>query len=249
MTMSETPTPVWAIWAAFHSHLPPLPPAAGPFATLGVFPYAPWVLAALAAVLPAAWVTRALLAAALALSVGVVVAGGLTSYLAPPLPTLIPLCCLGVLAFARRAAGSLWVRLAPTIAMAATAAATLAHNLPMRSGWEVHVSHGRLQDLAIVLIAGTVGTGLAYRFWRDARGLWAALILLTPAVLLYDLPRTYPLGGYSLWQVAGRATADTAVTVTLGYLAARAAGRRRMPQVCPACGHPLAPAPPRPVTR
>ena len=255
----------------------PLPPplhSLGPFATLGVLPYSAWILAALAAMLSTAWAARALLAAALVLSVGVVAAGGLTVYLAPPLPTLLPLCCLGVLALARRAPGSLWARLAPTVAMAGTAAATLAHQLPQQTDLQAYVSQDRLRALAIALIAGTVAAGLGYRIRHDARGLWAALILFTPAVLLYDLPWTYGFGGYSLWQVAGRTAVDTAVAVLAGYLIAliatrrrvlgyvaaldagqrRAAGyvaelaasRRAAPQVCPACGHPLAAEPPPP---
>jgi hypothetical protein len=73
------------------------------------------------------------------------------------------------------------------IAVAAAAAAA-AELLPQRTAWVADPSAGLLQPLAVVLVAGAFIGGLAYRVRRDSTGLWAALLLLTPAILVYLLP-------------------------------------------------------------
>jgi hypothetical protein len=231
-------------------HLWWLPSTIGPFASLGVFPYSAWVLAALAAALRSAWLTRALLVLALVLSAAVVIVAEFTSYLAPQLPDLIPLCGLGVLALARRAPRSLWSRLAPAVAVAAAAAVTWSGGLPQRgTTFRIAGPQPQLVGLALVLLGGTLLAGLAYRLWRDARGLWAALFLLPPAVLLFDLPYSYEWGFYGIWHVAGRAVLDLALSAAVVYLVMLIAAGRRTPDVCPACGHLLTPAPPRTAIR
>jgi hypothetical protein len=229
-------------------HMLPLSSSFGPFATLGALPYVAWVLTALGAAFATVWVTRVLTTAALVLSAATVIAGSLTTYLAPPLPTLIPQCLLGVLALALPATRPLWARIAPTAAIAAAAAATWSHQLSQHTADEAGQSLGPARALAIALVAGTVIAGLACRIRHDGTFLWAALILVPPAAVLYDLPLSYATGGYTVGQVVGKAAAVTAVTVVTAYVAALISTRRQAPGACPACGHPLAPERPRPST-
>ncbi|HEV2377688.1 MAG TPA: hypothetical protein VGS19_36690 [Streptosporangiaceae bacterium] len=242
MTMPAPTVPPGLANALARHYMLALPASIGPFATLGALPYAAWVLAALGAGFTAVWPVRALVTAALGLSAAVVIAGGLTTYVAPPLPTLIPQCLLGALALALPAARPAWARIAPACAVAAAATATWLHLLPQRTGWEAFASLGPLRALAIVLVAGTALAGLAYRIRHDSAGLWAALILFPAAAALYGLPLSYPTGGYSLAQVLGRAAAITALAAVIGYLTALTCTRRRAPDTCPACGHPWNPS-------
>lgn len=227
-----------------HVQIPELAPRLGPFATLGVVPDAAWILTALVAACTAGRLARVLIACSLVLTVAVVPVGAVTAYVAPPLPLLIPQFSLGVLALALPSGRPLWVRAAPlAIAAAAAAAAGL---LPQRTAWVADPSAGLLADpsagllqsLAVVLVAGTFLGGLAYRVRRDSTGLWAALLLLTPATLVYMLPHDYSSGGYQLWQVTTRAAVVTLLGGLLVALAVKLAGRR-VPGSCPACGQPL----------
>lgn len=219
-----------------HVQIPELAPRLGPFATLGVVPDAAWILTALVAACTAGRLARVLIACSLVLTVAVVPVGAVTAYVAPPLPLLIPQFSLGVLALALPSGRPLWVRAAPlAIAVAAAAAAGL---LPQRTAWVADPSAGLLQSLAVVLVAGTFLGGLAYRVRRDSTGLWAALLLLTPATLVYMLPHDYSSGGYQLWQVTTRAAVVTLLGGLLVALAVKLAGRRA-PGSCPACGQPL----------
>jgi hypothetical protein len=166
-----------------------------------------------------------------------VILGGLTTYLAPPLPTLISQCLLGVLTLALPPVRPAWVRMAPACAVAAAAAATWLHQLPQQTAWEAAESLGPLRALAIVLVAGTALAGLAYRVRHDSAGLWAALTLFPAAAALYDLPLSYANGGYSIGQVLGKAAVITALATVAGYLTALTCTRRRASDTGPPCGY------------
>ena len=236
MRVPAIPASLAAALSREHVQIPELAPRLGPFATLGVVPDAAWILTALVAACTAGRLARVLIACSLVLTVAVVPVGAVTAYVAPPLPILIPQFSLGVLALALPSGRPPWVRAAPlAIAVAAAAAAGL---LPQRTAWVADPSAGLLQSLAVVLVAGTFLGGLAYRVRRDSTGLWAALLLLTPATLVYMLPHDYSSGGYQLWQVTTRAAVVTLLGGLLVALAVKLAGRR-VPGSCPACGQPL----------
>jgi hypothetical protein len=236
MRVPAIPASLAAALSREHVQIPELAPRLGPFATLGVVPDAAWILTALVAACTAGRLARVLIACSLVLTVAVVPVGAVTAYVAPPLPLLIPQFSLGVLALALPSGRPPWVRAAPlAIAVAAAAAAGL---LPQRTAWVADLSAGLLQPLAFVLVAGTFLGGLAYRLRRDSTGLWAALLLLTPATLVYMLPHDYSSGGYQLWQVTTRAAVVTLLGGLLVALAVKLAGRRA-PGSCPACGQPL----------
>ena len=236
MRVPAIPASLAAALSREHVQIPELAPRLGPFATLGVVPDAAWILTALVAACTAGRLARVLIACSLVLTVAVVPVGAVTAYVAPPLPLLIPQFSLGVLALALPSGRPPWVRAAPlAIAAAAAAAAGL---LPQRTAWVADPSAGLLQTLAFVLVAGTFLGGLAYRVRRDSSGLWAALLLLTPATLVYMLPHDYSSGGYQLWQVTTRAAVVTVLGGLLVALAVKVAGRRA-PGSCPACGQPL----------
>ena len=234
MRVPAIPASLAAALSREHVQIPELAPRLGPFATLGVVPDAAWILTALVAACTAGRLARVLIACSLVLTVAVVPVGAVTAYVAPPLPILIPQFSLGVLALALPSGRPLWVRAAP-LAIAAAAAAGL---LPQRTARVAGPSVGLLQPLAFVLAAGTFLGGLAYRVRRDSSGLRAALLLLTPATLVYMLPHDYPTGGYQLWQVTTRAAVVTLLGGLLVALAVKVAGRRA-PGSCPACGQPL----------
>jgi hypothetical protein len=236
MRVPAIPASLAAALSREHVQIPELAPRLGPFATLGVVPDAAWILTALVAACTAGRLARVLIACSLVLTVAVVPVGAVTAYVAPPLPLLIPQFSLGVLALALPSGRPPWVRAAPlAIAVAVAAAAGL---LPQRTVWVADPSAGLLQPLAFVLVAGTFLGGLAYRLRRDSTGLWAALLLLTPAALVYMLPHDYSSGGYQLWQVTTRAAVVTLLGGLLVALAVKLAGRRA-PGSCPACGQPL----------
>src|ERR1019366_5451968 len=221
-----------------HVQIPELAPRLGPFATLGVVPDAAWSLTALVAACTAGRLARVLIACSLVLTVAVVPVGAVTAYVAPPLPLLIPQFSLGVLALVLPSGRPLWVRAAPLAIAAAAAVAAAAGLLPQGTAWEAAYSAGLLYPLAFALVAGAFLGGLAYRVRRDSSGLWAALLLLTPATLVYMLPHDYPTGGYQLWQVTTRAAVVTLLGGLLVALAVKVAGRRASGS-CPACGQPL----------
>jgi hypothetical protein len=233
MRVPAIPASLAAALSREHVQIPELAPRLGPFATLGVVPDAAWILTALVAACTAGRLARVLIACSLVLTVAVVPVGAVTAYVAPPLPILIPQFSLGVLALALPSGRPLWVRAAP-LAIAAAAAGLL----PQRTARVAGPSVGLLQPLAFVLAAGTFLGGLAYRVRRDSSGLRAALLLLTPATLVYMLPHDYPTGGYQLWQVTTRAAVVTLLGGLLVALAVKVAGRRA-PGSCPACGQPL----------
>jgi hypothetical protein len=221
-----------------HPPVPELAPSLGPFATLGAVPDAAWILTALVAACTAGRLARVLIACSLVLTVAVVPVGAVTAYVAPPLPILIPQFALGVLALALPSSRPPWVRAAPLAIAVAAVAAVAAGLLPQGTAWEAGGPAGLLQPLAFALVTGTFLGGLAYRARRDSTGLWAALLLLTPAALVYLLPHDYPTGGYQLWQVTTRAGVVTVLGGLLVALAVKVAGRRA-PGSCPACGQPL----------
>jgi hypothetical protein len=238
MRAPAIPASVAAALIREHVRMPELAPTLGPFATLGVVPDMAWILTALVAACTAGRLARVLIACSLVLTVAVVPVGAVTAYVAPPLPILIPQFALGVMALALPSSRPPWVRATPLAIAVAAAAAAAAGLLPQGTAWEAGGSAGLLQPLAFALVTGTFLGGLAYRARRDSTGLWAALLLLTPATLVYMLPHDYPTGGYQLWQVTTRAAVVMVLGGLLVALAVKLAGRRA-PGSCPACGQPL----------
>jgi hypothetical protein len=75
--------------------------------------------------------------------------------------------------------------------------------------------------LAWLLVAGTFLGGVIYRFRRNDTGRWAALILLPPTALMYNLPLSYPTGGYELAQVLGNAVVVAALAGVVAAIGGR----------------------------
>lgn len=253
----------------------------GPFATIAVIPDAAWVLAGLAAA-ASTRLARALTGVALLLTVSIAPAAALTGRSQSWLTVLIPQLALGLMALALPGRRRGLARLAPALAGPGAVALILARDWlrmpemmrlllrqvngpsqgPYGWTWWFHwypgVSHPAEQGLAIALIGGTLVADLVFvRRWRDGRGLWAAVLLLPPAALLWLLPWAYPLGGSGDWLVAITAAAVAAAVIAVillvvkltallapkvsAVLAAWLAERGHSQGQCTACGQPLPP--------
>lgn len=213
----------------------------GPFATLGVLPDVAWILAALAAVHRSARMTRILICVALVLTVTIDAVATLTGHLGVPLLVLIPQFMLGLLALALPGRRSWWVRLAPTLAVAAVAVEVLTDNGFRLQSWYPGVLPYILQPMAETLVAGTLLAGLGYAFWRDGRVMWAALMLFPSAALAWTVSQETSYGPPRFQDVAVHAAligAASALAITVAVkLSARRGGPS--PAHCPARRQPL----------
>ncbi|MGW0433866.1 hypothetical protein ACWDV4_15170 [Micromonospora sp. NPDC003197] len=204
--------------------------------------------AALATVLPGRWV-RTGIAVALVLTVVVVPASALTGYLRPPLYVLAPQIALGALALALPTRSRRWGWIAVLTGVAiATAAVMLrppaALSIFAETGYYWLGEH-ILGVAALVLVSCSLIAGVGYALRHDSRGLWAALVLLTPISLLAVHPVTRVFAGTVgngplSW--AGLAGTTALLTVIAAALTPfTVALRHRLPRReldrCPACGH------------
>ena len=264
----------------------------GPFATIAVIPDAAWVLAGLAAA-ASTRLARALTGVALLLTVSIAPAAALTGHFQPPLTVLIPQFALGLMALALPRERRGLARLAPALAAPVVPVLILVRfwfqrpNLtmlllrarpapptgPLAWRWWFHwypgVSQPAEQKLAIALIVGTLAADLVWvARWRDGRGVWAALLLLQPAALLWLVPLAFGPANPQLAAVIVFTGVITALSVALFLLAVKLKGlltgkldrllaefdarRAELSTLlvrsgghsqgqCPACGQPLPP--------
>jgi hypothetical protein len=224
----------------------------GPFATVGVVPDAAWVLAAVAAAARPARLARALAGIGLLLTLAVVPFAFLTHHFLPP-TVVFPQLALGLAALALPARRGWAARLAPGLTVVAASGICLARRWlgaeRWRSlagwGWWHHWYPGSAasgeQQVALALVAGTFLVGCACTRWRDSRWLWAALILLTPAALLWLLPDAFPGGGPGLWLIPLFAAMIAAMTSAVIPLALKLTARAHSRGQCIACPQPPPP--------
>ncbi|MGW4153827.1 hypothetical protein ACWEDF_11815 [Micromonospora chersina] len=156
------------------------PPLLGPFHTIGVFAWVAWLLAPLAAL---AGLGRWAVAAAITVTVGVVVAVSVVpaldlTALHPPLSVLVPQIGLGILALAadnRRSVRDTAVVVAPAAAAAVLAALVAG---------EHHIGREGLSAAALILVVAVIAMGVFFTARRDRRAWWPAVLFLWPVLLL-----------------------------------------------------------------
>ncbi|MGW3787606.1 GlsB/YeaQ/YmgE family stress response membrane protein [Micromonospora chokoriensis] len=224
----------------------------GPVQTLGAVIWLGWLFVGLAAtVLPGAW-ARSVAAGALLLTVAVPPVAALTGQPGPPLFVLLPAVALGLATLALPSHPG-WVgRSLPPLAAGCVTAASVALNAA-ESGGGRFVSYGSTPELLVMtgglMFALVLLVGLGRALRADDAGLWAALLLATPAGLFGANQLSQ-----EIWGSRGGGPTPAAFAVTAGsilfagmaLLAAALAGqasrhqaiRRRVPgNACPACGH------------
>ncbi|MER7892554.1 hypothetical protein ABTX15_22315 [Micromonospora sp. NPDC094482] len=248
-----TATSLAALWSLLE--LRPAPagfgePTAGPFVSLGTVAWIAWLLAAVAhALTPGGWARRAA-ALALLLTLALVPAAPLVGLPRPPLFVLLPQVALGLVALGLPDALPAPLRAAPLIAVGAVAlAGTNLHLLPpatFAASYYVWTAVPVLPAAAVALLAVALllAAGLALR--ADHRGVWAALILLTPIGLLALQPLAGALDGVGMTVAVWSEMAVTAVLIGVvgpALLALALALRPRptrphRPTPCPTCGAP-----------
>ncbi|MDW5322913.1 GlsB/YeaQ/YmgE family stress response membrane protein [Plantactinospora sp. KLBMP9567] len=220
----------------------------GPAQTLGVFVWAGWLLAGLAtAVLRARWARRTVGGAVL-LTLATPLVSLLTGLARPPLFVLLPVLALGLTALALPGRPGWTGRIPPVLGALAGTIVALLFRLAEAGGIWFTGYHSTSEILSMT--GGLVlGLALAIALLRatlgDGDGLWAFLLLLTPASLLgiRQVAEAY-------WsQVDFPALATTAVALALlglgtllAVIAARGVRHRATRQApaagpCPMCGH------------
>ncbi|RKF20951.1 GlsB/YeaQ/YmgE family stress response membrane protein [Micromonospora globbae] len=224
----------------------------GPFQTLGAAAWLGWLLVGLTATtLPGRW-ARYAAAAGLLLTIALPPAAALTGQPRPPLFVLIPTVALGLTALALPTHPS-WVgRSLPPLAAGFGTAVSVSFAAAENGGnWftsyrstpEILAMVGGLM-FALVLIAGL---GRALR--ADDAGLWAALLLATPAGLFGANQLSQAIAGSRSGAPSLTDFATTTVAILLtgaallaAAIASQAARQRTVRQraldsTCPTCGH------------
>ncbi|WP_406060288.1 GlsB/YeaQ/YmgE family stress response membrane protein [Micromonospora sp. NBC_00860] len=224
----------------------------GPVQTLGAVIWLGWLVVGLtASALPGPW-ARTAAAGNLLLTIGVPPVAALIGQPGPPLFVLVPTVALGLATLALPSHPGWVARSLPPLTAGCVTAASVAFSAA-ESGGGMFVSYGSTPELlamagglmfALVLL---VGLGRALR--ADDAGLWATLLLATPAGLLGADQLSQ-----AIWGTSGGGPTPTAFAVTTGsvlvvgaaLLAAALAGqaarhqtvrRRALDSACPTCGH------------
>ncbi|MFG2100638.1 hypothetical protein ACGFJ5_08520 [Micromonospora echinaurantiaca] len=192
-------------------------PAARPFVSLGIGAWIGWLLAAVGyALAPGRWARRAV-ALALLLTLGLVPAAPLVGLPRPPLFVLLPQIALGLVALGLPDALPAPLRAAPPVAVGVVAlAGTNLHLLsPERFGGSYYISTVvpvlPVAAVALLAVALLLAAGFAVR--TDHRGVWAALILLTPIGLLALQPLAGAMDGVGTTVAVWSELAATAVVI------------------------------------
>ncbi|MEV4541170.1 hypothetical protein [Micromonospora echinaurantiaca] len=192
-------------------------PTARPFVSLGIGAWIGWLLAAVGyALAPGRWARRAV-ALALLLTLGLVPAAPLVGLPRPPLFVLLPQIALGLVALGLPDALPAPLRAAPPVAVGVVAlAGTTLHLLsPMRFGGSYYISTAvpvlPVAAVALLAVALLLAAGFAVR--TDHRGVWAALILLTPIGLLALQPLAGAMDGVGTTVAVWSELAATAVVI------------------------------------
>ncbi|MFE0528405.1 GlsB/YeaQ/YmgE family stress response membrane protein [Micromonospora parva] len=224
----------------------------GPFQTLGAVIWLGWLLVGLTAtVLPGAW-TRTAAACGLLLTIVVPPVAALAGQPRPPMFVLIPAVALGLATLALPARPGWAARSLPPLTAGAVAAASVAFSAA-ENGGNMFTSYGSTPELlamagglmfTLVLL---VGIGRALR--ADDAGLWAALLLATPAGLFGADQLSQGIWGSRGGGPGAAAYATTTGTILLvgtALLVAAIAGqaarhqtvrRQVLDKACPTCGH------------
>ncbi|MFC0504357.1 hypothetical protein [Micromonospora costi] len=192
-------------------------PAARPFVSLGIGAWIAWLLAAVVyALAPGRWARRAV-ALAVLLTLGLVPAAPLVGLPRPPLFVLLPQIALGLVALGLPDALPAPLRAAPPVAVGVVAlAGTNLHLLsPERFGGTYYIWTAvpvlPVAAVALLAVAVLLAAGLAVR--ADHRGIWAALILLTPVGLLALQPLAGAMDGARTSVAVWSELAATAVVI------------------------------------
>jgi hypothetical protein len=156
-----------------------------PFLLLGVAAWAAWLLAAVVYVAASARWFRWAAGLAVLVTAGLVPAATLTGWPRPPLSVLLPQIVLGVVALGAAGRRPWWVRLMP-IAVAVVSVPVAAGTAPSPDFYDDYyrVAETALPSAAVILLIGATLLALGLAAWRDSRGVWALLILLTPIGML-----------------------------------------------------------------
>ncbi|WP_213456865.1 hypothetical protein [Rhizomonospora bruguierae] len=221
-------------------------PTVGPFSTVGGPIWLAWLAAVLGAVLlPGRW-ARWPVAASLALTAAAP-AARLLDYQRPPLLVLLPQLALGAVALALPAHRGVATRLAVAAPAAlAVVGGWWASSLAGAYGAYQTLARSLLPDVAALLLLGWAVAGVAFLARRDARVLWAGVLLLPAAGLLAVAPIAQnpllnPDGNTAVeWRrlvIAGILVAVVSAGAFVGAFALAAlAARRPAPPACPTCG-------------
>ncbi|MEH0933381.1 GlsB/YeaQ/YmgE family stress response membrane protein [Micromonospora sp. CPCC 205558] len=224
----------------------------GPFQTLGAVIWLGWLVVGLAATtLPGSW-TRTAAAGGLLLTIAVPPVAAVIGQPGPPLFVLVPTAALGLVTLALPSHPGWVARSLPPLTAGCVTAASVAFSAA-ENGGNMFTSYGSTPELlamaggSMVALVLLVGLGRALR--ADDAGLWAALLLATPAGLLGADQLSQ-----AIWGTSGGGPTSTAFAVTAGsillvgaaLLAAALAGqaarhqtvrRRVLDSACPTCGH------------
>ncbi|MEU8419758.1 GlsB/YeaQ/YmgE family stress response membrane protein [Micromonospora sp. NPDC048835] len=224
----------------------------GPFQTFGAVIWLAWLLVGLTAtVLPGAW-ARSVAAGGLLLTVTVPPVAAITGQPGPPLFVLVPVVVLGLTTLALPSHPGWVARSLPLLTAGCVTTASGAFNAAEHGG-SMFTSYGSTPELlamvgglmfALVLL---VGLGRALR--ADDAGLWAALLLATPAGLFGANQLSQGIwGSQGGWptSVAYAVTTGSILLVGTALPALALAGqatrhqavrRRALDNACPTCGH------------
>ncbi|WBB67140.1 hypothetical protein [Micromonospora sp. WMMD812] len=246
-----TATVLAAVWSVLE--LRPAPtslsvPTAGPFVSLGIGAWIAWLLAAVVhALAPGRWFRRAV-ALALLVTLALVPAAPLVGLPRPPLFVLLPQVALGLVALGAPEALPAPLRVVPLIGVGTVAlAGGNVHLLsPDNFGGTYYLASWVLPQatVALLTVALLLAAGLALR--ADHRGVWAALLLLTPVGLLALQPLAGALDGVgetiAVWSELAATAAMIGVVgpalLALALALRRHPTRPHRPAPCPTCGTP-----------
>jgi hypothetical protein len=236
---------VWLLWVETrwdpnHPGLGAVP--VGPFQSVAAFVWIGWIAAAVAHTLRPGLVGRLFVAGAL---VGTVAIWPVCARLgAAPAPTLVVASqlVLAIVALAVPARPRAAMRLAPVVPIVAAAVATVVLNPSWAYGGYRWYIDDALPGTGIAVLLGSVTVAAAYGLRRDDRGLWAALIMLTPvsALLLAPVTRLIvtPAAGWFGLAVCAVALTGLAAAVVPAAVAAHAAYSRPTPPPRPPAAAP-----------
>ncbi|MFG1881941.1 GlsB/YeaQ/YmgE family stress response membrane protein [Micromonospora sp. NPDC049102] len=224
----------------------------GPVQTLGAVIWLGWLLVGLTATaLPGSW-TRTAAAGALLLTVAVPPVAAFIGQPGPPLFVLLPAAALGLATLALPSHPGWVARSLPPFTAGCITAASMALSAA-ENGGNMFTSYSSTPEL-LAMAGGLMFTlvllvGLGRALRADDAGLWAALLLATPAGLFGADQLSQAIWGTSGGGPSPAAFATTTGSIFLAgaaLLAAALAGqaarhrtvrRRVLDEACPTCGH------------
>ncbi|MFY1615164.1 GlsB/YeaQ/YmgE family stress response membrane protein [Micromonospora sp. WMMD736] len=224
----------------------------GPIQTLGAVIWLGWLVVGLAATaLPGVWARRGA-AVGLLLTIVVPPAAALIGQPGPPLFVLLPAVALGVAALALPAHPGWVSRSLPPLSAACVTAASVTLSYGER-GANMFTSYSSTPELLAMagglMIALVLLVALGRALRADDSGLWAALLLVTPAGLFGANQLSQGVWGSQGGEPTSAAFAVTTASILLSGAALltiavagqaarhRTVRRRALDSTCPTCGH------------